>query len=118
MSWRDEIYFFDTEVLPHDWLFCAMKRDGDKIMFHNDSVGLAQWLHDKDPFLCGFNCKHYDNYIIKAILAGAKPEEVKSVNDAIIIKGTQGWSIDMGYVKTPSTFDLMLDFPTRPSLKL
>ena len=118
MSWKDAVWFFDTEVLPHDWLFCAVSRQGERISFHNDSVSLSRWLVDVDPLLCGYNCKHYDMYILKAILGGAVPEDVKAVSDAIIIDNIQGWEIDMGFIPLPSSFDLMLDLPTRPSLKM
>jgi hypothetical protein len=117
MDWRDEVWFFDTEVLPHDWLFCATNKV-KRVAIHNDTAMLRGFLETERPFLCGYNCKHYDNYIIKAILAGGTPEDVKAVNDAIIINGMQGWEIDMGWVKLPQSFDLMLDLPTRPSLKM
>lgn len=116
-DWRDKVWFFDTESLPHDWLFCAMHGD-ERVSIHNDSSALREFLNTYDPFLCGYNCKHYDNYILKAILSGATPEEVKAVNDAIIIDGVNGWEINMGWVKVPQSFDLMLDLPTRPSLKM
>lgn len=38
----------------------------------------------------GFNSKHYDQFIIKAIAAGFTTQEVKQVND-FIIGGGQGW---------------------------
>ena len=117
MDWRDEVWFFDTEVLPHDWLFCATNKE-KRVAIHNDTAMLREFFEKERPFLCGYNCKHYDNYIIKAILAGGTPEDVKAVNDAIIIDGMQGWEIDMGWVKLPQSFDLMLDLPTRPSLKM
>ncbi|MFA6368507.1 MAG: hypothetical protein WCX10_08130 [Bacteroidales bacterium] len=117
MDWRDEVWFFDTEVLPHDWLFCATNKE-KRVAIHNDTAMLREFLETERPFLCGYNCKHYDNYIIKAILAGGTPEDVKAVNDAIIVDGMQGWEIDMGWVKLPQSFDLMLDLPTRPSLKM
>ena len=117
MDWRDEVWFFDTEVLPHDWLFCATNKE-KRVAIHNDTAMLREFLKTERPFLCGYNCKHYDNYIIKAILAGGTPEDVKAVNDAIIVDGMQGWEIDMGWVKLPQSFDLMLDLPTRPSLKM
>lgn len=117
MDWRDEVWFFDTEVLPHDWLFCATNKE-KRVAIHNDAAMLREFLETERPFLCGYNCKHYDNYIIKAILAGGTPEDVKAVNDAIIVDGMQGWEIDMGWVKLPQSFDLMLDLPTRPSLKM
>ena len=117
MDWRDEVWFFDTEVLPHDWLFCATNKE-KRVAIHNDTAMLREFLETERPFLCGYNCKHYDNYIIKSILAGGTPEDVKAVNDAIVVDGTQGWEIDMGWVKLPQSFDLMLDLPTRPSLKM
>lgn len=118
-DWRDEVFFYDTEVLPHDWLFCAIEHaTGDRIMFHNNGKGLQDWLSRKNPLLCGYNTKHYDQYILKAILAGGTPEDVKEVNDAIIVQGLQGWEIDMGWIQMPYSFDLMLDLPTMPSLKM
>lgn len=116
-NWRDDVWFFDTEVLPHDWLFCATN-GVERLSVHNDTQLLKEFLTTRNPFLCGYNCKHYDNYIIKAILAGSLPEDVKAVNDAIIVDGLQGWEIDMGWVRLPKTFDLMLDLPTMPSLKM
>ena len=45
---------------------------------------------DDDTIYIGFNSKHYDSYIIKAIVAGLSNQEVKQVND-YIIAGGQGW---------------------------
>ncbi len=117
MEWKNRVWFFDTEVLPHDWLFCAIK-DGERFECHNDNNKLIKWLQDVHPILCGYNSKHYDAYIVKAILANFEPEAIKEVNDAIIVKGIQGWQIEMGWTKQPDYIDLMLDLPTRPSLKL
>ncbi len=117
-NWREDVWFFDTETLPNDWLFCAQSVDGGRVSFHNDNLALQDWLSNVQPFLCGYNSKHYDQFIVKAILAGGTPQEVKEVNDAIIVDGIQGWSIDMGWIVMPEMFDLMLDLPTMPSLKL
>lgn len=118
MTWRERVWFFDTEVLPNDWLFCALSIDGQRVSFRNDNVAVVQWVQENKPLLCGYNSKHYDAYILKAIYASASPQDVKKVSDAIIVDGMQGWEIDMGYVPLPDMFDLMLDLPTRPSLKM
>lgn len=117
-NWRDRIWFFDTEVLPHDWLFCAEHIKGERFECHNNNDQLIEWLQTNHPILCGFNCKHYDQYIVKGILKGVEPEGIKKINDAIIVEGIQGWRIDLGWIKSPSYIDLMLDLPTRPSLKV
>lgn len=117
-EWKEWIWYFDMEVLAHDWLLCAISVNGDRVIFHNEPKALMQWIDDTQPILCGYNSKHYDMYILKAILASATPEDVKEVNDAIIVKGVNGWEIDMGWIKLPSSIDLMLDLATRPSLKL
>jgi len=116
-TWRDDVWFFDTEVLPHDWLFCATN-EREQISVHNDTQLLKAFFDTRKPFLCGYNSKHYDMYIIKAILSSGSPEDVKAVSDAIVVDGRQGWEIDMGWVTLPKSFDLMLDLPTMPSLKM
>ena len=47
-----------------------------------------------DCIYVGFNSKHYDQFIIKAIVAGFTPQEIKQVND-YIIGGGQGWDCPM-----------------------
>jgi len=117
-NWEDNIWYFDTEVLPHHWLFCAESIQGERVYFSNDNAGLKAWIKDTQPLLCGFNSKHFDAYIVKAILLNLTPEDVKDVSDAIIVDGIQGWAIQMGWIVMPKFVDLMLDLPTRPSLKL
>lgn len=118
MNWKERVWFFDTEVLPHDWLFCAISQKGERFECHNDNEKLIKWLREVHPILCGYNSKHYDAYIVKGIMANYEPEGIKEINDAIIVKGIQGWQIEMGWFKQPDYIDLMLDLPTRPSLKL
>lgn len=89
----DNLYIFDCEVFACDWLF-VFKRvaDGQYIVIHNDPDALRFFIEER-PWIAGFNNKHYDNFIIKAILAGATPEGVKAVNDLIIKEGVPGWEI-------------------------
>jgi hypothetical protein len=86
-------FTYDAEVFAHDWLVVLKDRDtGIKYAYHNDNEGVKGFISDIEPdaIFCGFNTKHYDQYIIKAICAGFSPEEVKLVNDWII-GGGQGW---------------------------
>ena len=83
-------FTYDVEVFAHDWIVVFKdKETGEYAVFHNDYEGVIQFIFD-EAIYCGFNTKHYDQYIIKAICAWLSPEEVKQVNDWII-GGGQGW---------------------------
>lgn len=90
MKW----YTYDTEVFAHDFIVGFKdKATGEYTFFHNDNEGVKDFIID-DAIYCGFNTKGYDQFIIKAIVAGFSPEEVKQVNDWIIA-GNQGWQCPM-----------------------
>lgn len=80
--------FFDTEVFAYDWLMVTF--DGkDFTYIENDRELLQQYYQDhKHELWVGYNCKGYDQYIIKALLLGINP---KLVNDWIIKEGKAGW---------------------------
>lgn len=81
---------YDCEVFAHDWLVTFKdKETGRYTRIWNDNDELCECISD-DCIYIGFNSKHYDQFIIKAIVAGFTPEEVKQVND-YIIQGGQGW---------------------------
>lgn len=81
---------YDCEVFSYDWLVTLKdKETGIYTCIWNDNEALKMALSD-DCIYVGFNSKHYDQYIIKAIAAGLIPQEVKQVND-YIIAGGQGW---------------------------
>ena len=83
-------FTYDVEVFAHDWIVVLKdKETGGHLVFHNDNEAVRYTISD-EAIYCGFNTKHYDQYIIKAICAGYSPEEVKQVNDWII-GGGQGW---------------------------
>ena len=81
--------FFDTEVFAYDWLLVTF--DGkDFTYIENDRELLQQYYNKhKNDLWIGYNCKGYDQYIIKAILSGINP---KIVNDYIIKHNKPGWS--------------------------
>ena len=81
---------YDCEVFAHDWLVVFKDRNsGQYTVIHNDNAAVKEFITD-DSIYCGFNSKHYDFFIIKAICTGATPEEIKELND-FIIGGGQGW---------------------------
>lgn len=81
---------YDCEVFAYDWLVALKdKETGIYTCIWNDNEALKMALSD-DCIYVGFNSKHYDQYIIKAIAADLTPQEVKQVND-YIIAGGQGW---------------------------
>jgi len=85
---------YDCEVFSHDWLVVFKdKETGQYTIIHNDNDSLKERIDDETIYV-GFNSKHYDTYIIKAICCGFSPQEVKQVND-FIIGGGQGWQCPM-----------------------
>ena len=103
--------FFDFETFKYDWLVVAIdpiKRKEFTIV--NDKSKLEhlykQYRHD---IWVGFNCRNYDQYILKAILCGFNP---KDVNDWIIVKDRKGWEYSSLFHKVPlNIFDVMPNPP-------
>lgn len=119
-DWQLRLAAFDFEVTAHDWLLVIIEyQTGAEHVFHNDPIGVEDFLDTNDFIYAGFNCKHYDNYILKGVLNRYPPEEIKKINDWIIVDKQDGWTypFDQPFIKIPPTTDLMLDLPTHPSLK-
>lgn len=115
----DNVWIFDFEVFKYDWLvvFKSVKTGEYKVIW-NDPYQV-QWFMESEPLICGFNNKHYDNFILKSVLVESTPEEVKKVNDEII-GGKNGWEIDwLNRYKNVyfDSFDLMDDMQAGLSLK-
>lgn len=85
---------YDCEVFAHDWLVVFKDTEtGRYTAIWNDNDALKMALSE-DCVYIGFNSKHYDQFIIKAIALGYSAEEIKKVND-YIINGGQGWECPM-----------------------
>ena len=81
---------YDVEVFCEDWLVVLKDTEtGKYTAVHNDNEELKQCISE-DNIYVGFNSKHYDQFIIKAICCGFTPQEVKQAND-YLIGGGQGW---------------------------
>lgn len=112
-------YIFDCEVFAYDWLFDFKDvATGEHISIWNDNDAVIAFM-ERDPFLGGFNNKHYDNFILKAVMCGFTPEEVKKVNDLIIQEELSGWDIPSlkEYRVFFDSFDLRDDCQDGISLK-
>lgn len=113
------IEIFDFEVLSHDWIVVMMNYEDERFhVFHNDNDAVREFMIN-EPVLCGFNNKHYDNFIMKGVLGGLSPPDIKKIND-FIIEGNEGWTIEA--LKNPDiprfdSFDLMDDMQKGLSLK-
>lgn len=116
----DNLWIYDCEVFKNDWIIVFKSvKTGEYKVFWNDPYQV-QWFMESEPLLCGFNNKHYDNFILKAILLENTPETVKQVNDLIIKEGVKGWEIDfLSQYKNVyfDSFDLMDDMQMGLSLK-
>lgn len=111
-------FTYDVECFAHDFIVGFKdKETGEYTFFHNDNEGVRDFITD-DAIYCGFNTKGYDQYIVKAIVAGFSPEEVKQVNDWIIA-GNQGWQCPLleGVFFRFNNVDIMDDMQVGLSLK-
>lgn len=113
------LYIFDCEVFKHDWLFVFKEvATGEFTIIHNDNDAVKAFM-TPDKLLAGFNNKNYDNYILKIVLSGGDPTEVKQMND-FIISGHDGWTHPVFKVNNKiyfDSFDLMDDTQQGISLK-
>lgn len=117
-SLLDRVWGYDFEVTAHDWLLVLKDyRNRKRIVFHNSIANdIQNFIDSHNPILLGYNNNGYDKYILKAILNGYTPEEIKDVND-YIIGGNNGWELDLGYTKVPTQIDLINCIIPRKSLK-
>lgn len=112
-------YIFDCEVYAHDWVFVFKEAaTGRRTIIHNDNDAVLAFM-EQDPYLGGFNNKHYDNHILKAVMIGYTPEQIKEINDLIIVEEIDGWDIPQlkEYRVYFHSFDLMDDCQDGLSLK-
>lgn len=82
--------FYDFEVFQYDWLVVVKDtstRTTYEIVNSSDELK-ALYEKNKKEIWCGFNSRHYDQYIFKAILCGFEP---KKVSDYIIVEENPGW---------------------------
>lgn len=114
------IVVVDTEVFSHDWIVVFYDTGYNQwSVYHNDNRGVLDYMSQPDTIFCGYNSKHYDNHVLKAIACGADPTLVKEISDFIITKDRPGW--EHWYLRRNKfwfdSFDLMDDTQVGTSLK-
>ena len=114
------IIVYDIEVFKYDWIAVFYDvANNEWSVFHNDNDGVRELMSQQSVIFCGFNNKHYDNHIVKAICCGASPELVKQINDFIIVEDRPGW--EHYFLRQNrfwfESFDLMDDTQLGTSLK-
>jgi DNA polymerase len=82
--------FYDFEVFKYDWMVVIINPvEKTKDVIVNDKDQLERYYHaHKNEIWVGYNSQHYDQYILKAILCGFKPQEM---NDWLIRQDKPGW---------------------------
>ena len=99
--------FYDFEVFKYDWLVVITDTETQsEHVFVNNTEALIQFYneHKKDIWI-GYNSRHYDQYILKAIICGFTPQ---AINEWIIVKREPGWKFYNDFWKvTLLNFDVM-----------
>lgn len=115
---EDKDICLDIEVFAYDWVVDFCDDANNHTTFHNDYDGILGYMTNEDVYY-GFNIKHYDRYILNAILNRKSPEWVKALNDDIIKYGVRGWESEYskGCYAKYNFYDLMDDTQTGMSLK-
>ena len=108
--------FFDFETYKYDWLVVAIDPVEQKeFVIVNDRKRLEElYSRYKRDIWVGYNCRNYDQYILKGIMLGFDP---KRINDWIIVKGRKGWEFSSMFNKISlNLYDVMPNIPV--SLKV
>lgn len=99
--------FYDFEVFKKDWLVVVIDMiEKSETVIINDREQLENYYSkNKSNIWVGFNSRHYDQYILKGILAGFNP---KDVNDWIIVDELPGWQFSNVFREFPlNNYDVM-----------
>jgi len=110
---------YDFEVTKFDWLVVLKDIEtGIYTEIHNDNEAFRQCM-DSEAIYIGFNSKFYDQYIAKGVVCDFTPEELKALNDYIIVKRQQGWQYPAfnGVYWRMNNVDIMDDMQKGLSLK-
>lgn len=101
--------FYDFECYKYDWLVVINDTDTRKTTeIVNDPLHLKTFYEShKSDIWVGYNSRHYDQYILKAIICGFDPYDVSNY---IIADKQGGWSYSKLFMKIQLFhFDIMTD---------
>lgn len=103
--------FYDFEVFKEDWLgvFIDVTKKQEYVIINSPEELEALYEVNKYDIWVGFNSRHYDQYILKAILCGLNPKEL---NDWIIVQKREPWQFSRLLNSVPlNNFDVMPNPP-------
>nr|DAP86075.1 MAG TPA: DNA polymerase [Caudoviricetes sp.] len=103
--------FYDFEVFKKDWLgvFIDVTKKQEYVIINSPEELEALYEANKYDIWVGFNSRHYDQYILKAILCGLNPKEL---NDWIIVQKREPWQFSRLLNSVPlNNFDVMPNPP-------
>lgn len=107
----ERVLFYDFEVFKHDWLVVVFDMTAQKehIIINSKDELEALYKQNMSNIWVGYNSRHYDQYILKAILCGFNP---KKMNDWIIVEGREPWQFSNMLRKIPlNNYDVMPNPP-------
>lgn len=102
--------FYDFEVFKHDWLVVIKDTDTKKthIIVNNVEELNNFYEQNKNNIWCGYNSRSYDQWILKAIIAGFNPKEL---NGHIIVDHKPAWKFSSTLWKIQLfNYDVMTSF--------
>ena len=83
-----QVVVYDIEIFPN--LFCCTCKNTEtqefkifrlSMRYDNELKALVDFFTDPNYLFCGYNNKHYDNYILKGVLNHYTPDFIKDIND-------------------------------------
>lgn len=101
--------FFDFEVFRYNWLVVLNNTDTrESTVIVDDPDRLKSFFEQhRGDIWCGYNIRHYDQYILKAIICDFDPYEVSQF---IIAKKQGGWQFSKMFMRIQlNMFDVMTD---------
>lgn len=97
--------FYDVETYHSDWTVAVYDTElSDWRVFHNDHAGFYEyWEGSAGEIWLGWNSRHFDRWVVKAILAFGKdnPSIAKEIADFIIVEDRKGWEFHNDLHKFP-----------------
>jgi len=103
------LLFYDFEVFSHDWLVVIINaKTKEEHFFINDTDGFIKFYNQhKQDIWVGYNSRHYDQYVAKAIICGFSPQEITKW---IIVDKKPGWQFFKDFWKVQFyNYDVMTD---------
>lgn len=99
--------FYDFEVFANDWLvvIADTENQSEKVFVNNEQALIDYYHEHKNDIWIGYNSRHYDQFILKAIICGFTPQ---AINEWIILDHKPGWKFYKDFWKIQLyNFDVM-----------